>query len=172
MPHTGRNPSRAFTLVELLVVIGIIAVLIGILLPVIARARKQANTVACSATLRMIGQTLFIYAGENKGSMPYGYYRSDFYASPDANLADEADPNTAVFVWWSVLRSYQRRGTTSDNGSVKGVTVNGRAVRALRPDFAVWEVVLDAGQAGRCLRAHAEDAAGNVEKLPHVMDLP
>ena len=64
------------------------------------------------------------------------------------------------------------RGTTSDNGPVKGVTVNGRAARALRPGFAEWEIVLDAGQAGRQLRAHAEDAAGNVEKLPHVMDLP
>jgi hypothetical protein len=64
------------------------------------------------------------------------------------------------------------RGTTSDNGSVKGVTVNGRAARALRPDFAEWEVVLDAGQAGRQVRAHAVDAAGNVEKLPHVMALP
>jgi hypothetical protein len=64
------------------------------------------------------------------------------------------------------------RGTTSDNGTVKRVLVNGQAARALRPDFAEWEVVLSAAQAGRRLRAHAEDAAGNVEKRAHVVEEP
>jgi hypothetical protein len=41
----------------------------------------------------------------------------------------------------------------------------------LRPDFAEWEVILDAVQAGCRLRAHAEDAAGNVEKLPHIVSV-
>src|SRR5438105_2139955 len=73
--HRGVQKSRrAFTLVELLVVIGIIAVLIGILLPVLGRARDQANTTACMATLRSLGQTLAIYTSENKGSYPFSYY--------------------------------------------------------------------------------------------------
>lgn len=61
-----------FTLVELLVVIGIIAVLVGILLPTLNRAREQANLVACQAQLRSHIQTLLVYSAENNGSMPWG----------------------------------------------------------------------------------------------------
>jgi hypothetical protein len=59
------------------------------------------------------------------------------------------------------------RGTTSDNGTVKRVLVNGREAKAVRDNFAEWAVTLE-GSPGE-LRAHAEDAAGNVEKRPHVV---
>ncbi|MEN9576424.1 MAG: hypothetical protein RL514_4279 [Verrucomicrobiota bacterium] len=58
-------------------------------------------------------------------------------------------------------------GTTSDNGGVKSVSVNKVEARALRPNFAEWEVVLDAAQ-GR-LEAVAQDEAGNIERTPHMV---
>jgi prepilin-type N-terminal cleavage/methylation domain-containing protein len=63
-------PRRAFTLVELLVVIGIIAVLIAILLPSLQAAREQAKSVQCLSNLRACGQILYIYANQNKGMFP------------------------------------------------------------------------------------------------------
>jgi hypothetical protein len=62
------------------------------------------------------------------------------------------------------------RGTATDNGTIKRVRVNGKEARATAANFAEWEVVLaDPGAGPVKLAAHAEDAAGNVEKMPHVM---
>jgi prepilin-type N-terminal cleavage/methylation domain-containing protein/prepilin-type processing-associated H-X9-DG protein len=58
---------RAFSLLELTVVIAIIAILIGILIPTIAGIRRQSKSVACQANLRSIGQLLVIYQNENRG---------------------------------------------------------------------------------------------------------
>jgi hypothetical protein len=62
------------------------------------------------------------------------------------------------------------RGTTSDNGTVRCVLVNGKEARAVAANFAEWEVVLDDPGVGKLtLTAHAEDMAGNIEQLPHVL---
>src|SRR5262245_49707888 len=61
---------RAFTLVELLVVIGIIAILIAVLLPALRTAREHALSVQCLSNLRACGQILYLYANQNKGMFP------------------------------------------------------------------------------------------------------
>jgi prepilin-type N-terminal cleavage/methylation domain-containing protein/prepilin-type processing-associated H-X9-DG protein len=63
-----------FTLVELLVVIGIIAVLAGLLLPALNRAQESARKVKCSSNLRQIGAGMLSYAGDNNGNFPRTYF--------------------------------------------------------------------------------------------------
>jgi hypothetical protein len=59
------------------------------------------------------------------------------------------------------------RGTTSDNGAVAKVVVNGQEAKSLRANFAEWEVVVAPSRNAGSIRAHAVDAAGNVEKRGH-----
>ena len=106
---------NAFTLVELLVVIGIIALLVAILLPVLNRAKEAASTTKCLAQLRQIGQAAAMYASDNKGyTLPAGYQVGGahteswagilvigkYVAKPFPNpisLTDETMPQSSVF---------------------------------------------------------------------------
>jgi len=64
--------NKAFTLIQLLVVIAIIAVLMGILMPVLGKARKQAWGVVCKSNLRQIGLAAEFYADAYDGFVPRG----------------------------------------------------------------------------------------------------
>ncbi len=77
----ARSPRRArpvggFTLVELLVVIGIIALLIGILLPTLSSARAKAREVNCAVNLRSYGQSLHLFANDQDGRLPGNQYNN------------------------------------------------------------------------------------------------
>lgn len=68
---TGINRRRAFTLVELLVVIGVMGILAGILLPALARAKSRGNSAYCLNNLRQFGLALQMYAGDHDDALPY-----------------------------------------------------------------------------------------------------
>src|SRR5206468_8876098 len=68
--RVNKNTHRAFTLVELLVVIGIIAVLISILLPTLAKVRRQAYTLQCSSNMKQLSMAMLMYIQDNKGRFP------------------------------------------------------------------------------------------------------
>jgi prepilin-type N-terminal cleavage/methylation domain-containing protein/prepilin-type processing-associated H-X9-DG protein len=81
---SSKRRCKGFTLVELLVVIGIIAVLIAILLPALRKARQSAVTAACLSNLRQIGIAFHIYADETHGWLPSAGPNHDFRLAPGA----------------------------------------------------------------------------------------
>jgi prepilin-type processing-associated H-X9-DG protein/prepilin-type N-terminal cleavage/methylation domain-containing protein len=70
MKADSHSSAKAFTLVELLVVIGIIGLLISLLLPALNRAREQSKSLKCLSNLRSLGQAAFMYANQNGGYFP------------------------------------------------------------------------------------------------------
>lgn len=80
-PAARPAKRRAFTLVELLVVIGIIALLISILLPALNSARTSAKLVKCASNLHNLGTALNVYASSNRGMLPYIQLRTPLFST-------------------------------------------------------------------------------------------
>ena len=77
---------QGFSLVELLVVMGIIALLVGILLPVLSRVQAASRSITCISTLRNIGHAFRLYAQDNKMTLP--------------------DPGSVGYSWEQLLQPY------------------------------------------------------------------
>ncbi len=98
---------RGFTLVELLVVIGIIALLVGILLPALAKARDQANTVVCASNMRQFYQLWTLYADDyHQHALPC-YYQT----GPPAQSSD------AEIDWWQYENLGRELGKAGQPGN-------------------------------------------------------
>lgn len=121
-----KSRRRAFSLVELLVVLGIIVLLMGILLPVLSRVRETGRRAKCAANLHSIGQACIAFANDHNGIFPacyrmidtggsvYPYRIPNFIAYPNANANQQPNPaldhdmdNNALTGWQSTGSSWR-----------------------------------------------------------------
>jgi prepilin-type N-terminal cleavage/methylation domain-containing protein len=120
MRHRHRS-HLAFTLVELLVVIGIIAVLIGLLLPSLNKARQSANLVDCQARLRQMGAAMQMYVASNNGYLPWGaidHQTSWLTTDPVPN----AGYQETVTWWYFSLSLYMNKNLVAADGFVRNLS--------------------------------------------------
>ncbi|WP_432797017.1 type II secretion system protein [Poriferisphaera sp. WC338] len=85
--YQTERTGRGFTLIELLVVISIIAILIGILLPVLTKAKMSANKVGCMSNLRQVGMVIDMYGTDWNEMYPVAKYMPDPFLSSSSELA-------------------------------------------------------------------------------------
>ncbi len=84
---------QAFTLVELLVVIGIIAVLVGVLLPALQKAQDAGKAIACASQMRQIGMAMQMYVNDWKGTYPPCWIQDDKAVTPPNSYVGEVGKN-------------------------------------------------------------------------------
>ena len=108
--------TPAFTLVELLVVIGIIGALIAILLPVLSGVQARGRDLKCQSNIRSIVQAMLGYAAENKGSLPYGFYFTRSVQTPFPGTWNDAGGDDGRFISWaSQVGKYMGKRLDGDN---------------------------------------------------------
>src|SRR4029453_19017104 len=97
---------RGFTLVELLVIIGIIALLIAILMPALAKAREQANAVKCMSNERQRGQPVVIFTNDHRCYLPKAWFNDGVLWSNMNNGQTTWEYREPMYGWTYLLSLY------------------------------------------------------------------
>jgi prepilin-type processing-associated H-X9-DG protein len=132
---------KGFSMIELVIVIGIIMIVMGLLVPAISRARNQAIALKCQAQLQQIGQALEMYASENQGAvfplggpfstvpnshswpaMLFGTLNSPIVVCPTSNGEDWVSYQLNFALYWEGIRlgAANRQQVSSSNIVVAG----------------------------------------------------
>jgi prepilin-type N-terminal cleavage/methylation domain-containing protein/prepilin-type processing-associated H-X9-DG protein len=119
-----RSARNAFTLVELLVVIGIIAVLISILLPTLSTARRQAARTKCAAQLREIGNAFALYSIDNKGYWPLALRQCS--ATNTYSLYNHTFDNSSGPYWTDFLSKYVTKSKVGVSSQTNAEAANAK----------------------------------------------
>lgn len=171
MPRTHR--PKAFSLVELLVVISIIGVLIGILLPVLAGARKSVQKTTCAGNLRQIGIAVQAHRTDNKDTLPIARYMPAPFLSVDEDpsfpeamegyIPNEGNKTNAVWQCPDDEIVYDLCGTSYDYVSMFG---------GLRPKDIFFIRMGAATEEEIILSRDFDNAAADIEGSEAPMEIP
>jgi len=124
-----RQRRHGFTLVELLVVIGVIALLISILMPALNSARSAARLVQCQSNFKQIHNALLMYANANRGYLPYASSAAGFDATKEVYTT-----NASTYLELSGILGTTSVDPTDTNAEINQVF---RCVEGVNPDEAI-----------------------------------
>lgn len=128
--NTARPRRRpGFTLVELLIVIGIIAVLISMLLPMVAKVREQGKQVTCASNLNHLGTAMLAYAADN-----------DNYLPATSRTGPPANQEPSDWIWWQPNRvAIYADATVSKSAIARYLNLTAKSVGVLRCPSDTWD---------------------------------
>ena len=160
---------RGFTLVELLVVIGIIALLIGIILPALSKARESANQVKCLSNMRQIAQATIAFVQDHRGQMPgRGGSSLMVYDTATGTIRAGSDPkNCADWIAWQ--RKYDMMIGNASTGADQNISYSGLA-RYLNAKLVEHATPQDANKVNATLEAIFRCPSDDVTSRPNAMD--